>query len=742
MNKIRHEEPLTSSLSSAVSRLFGKYFWILSLLIYSITVLIAYGFIKNLYFYQEDFGHIYTLLFGGENQPFPYQGIKYLIYPLFLIFADRPSGYFQVALFFYILLSLFLAWAIWKFTKSKSIAFISGLLFAAGYIGSESLFKVELAIPEIIYLFCLLGVLFFYKNYIDFHRLRSWMIALSLYAFPLMLISQRAPTLLFILFLADLLLAPQKKAAPSYKNVVSRLKRLSPFILVFLTTYIGIPLVLHGKIANYIGTYDILNKNSYLLFLSNIGNYLVPFLFQEKIVELLQKLNYSAARLVILGTAVLLLVSSFVILRKFLTRNKKCLAPLAIFLTINVSLLARFSGNDLDFLLGSLIGYFLLILILVVYFFLKINPDARKFFLFLSLSWFSSSLFYHLYEADWLHVSTHRYNTSGFLFFAPLIAFVIIEIFGKLSTRKLSKAISFGLALIVFSSYLSASYLSPLKQGYLERSFYLQKFIHSLKSAVPRLGTNNNLFYFDVAYDPGIKSLFRSYLYTGGYSDETALAMLYKEKKDQLKIVYDYSSFTKERTEKSYNKAYVFFYNDKNELRLAADFSQSVMDLRSVSVDDYSNVKVGLYYNLGEAFVQRLEGQIIFDSREASFPKDEEINNILELDLQNYDFPSYKPIRLEMTLAAIGQELNNAGLENLNIEGGQNLSISVYPITDKYLYRSQSPPAKNQIYLDGKERAYSFTLLPGGTKLKSLLIEFPNTPILAKIGKIFLTQMD
>src|SRR3989344_6818011 len=150
-----------------------KKFWFISYITYLLVAIISYGYIKELYFYSEDFVDIYHFLFGG-NQPFPYHGIKYLLYPLYLIFGTQPSGYFQVAFLLYPFISLLLEFVVWKYSKNKFLAFASGLLFTAGYIGSRTMSMVDMVIPTIMYLFSLLGILVFYKKYIDSRSFKNW----------------------------------------------------------------------------------------------------------------------------------------------------------------------------------------------------------------------------------------------------------------------------------------------------------------------------------------------------------------------------------------------------------------------------------------------------------------------------------------------------------------------------------------------------------------------------------------
>jgi hypothetical protein len=68
-------------------------------------------------------------------------------------------------------------------------------------------------------------------------------------------------------------------------------------------------------------------------------------------------------------------------------------------------------------------------------------------------------------------------------------------------------------------------------------------------------------------------------------------------------------------------------------------------------------------------------------------------------------------------------------------------TLTVYPISDKYLFKSSSLPIKQRVFLDGQSHTYSFKLPAGGTHLDKVLIEFPGLPISATIEGFELSQM-
>lgn len=638
-------------------KLFNKYFWILSYLIYLLVAFVSYGFIKDLYFRNEDFGNIYHFLFGGVDRAFPYQGIKYVLYPLYLLFGNQPSGYFQVAFFLYTLLPLFLAFVIWKYTNNKFLAFITGLLFATGYIGSESKLMIELAIPEIMYLFSLLGVLVFYKNYIDFHSVRSWIIAFTLYSLAIIFISQRAYSFVFIVFITDLLLTLHLKSKSWFVYITGSIKRMLPFIFTFVGVYIGIPLYLHENTTSYLATNWIWQSRyvftikSYLIFLSDVGNFIIPSFFQEKIVEIfLQKASYNFWVFVITVLFTSLLGFVFVVLKSHL-KNRKLLYAYWVIYLLNFILLVSFSEKDLYLLFNSYLGLFLIYFILGILIFIKMNKFRAKLLSFFMFSWLTFSLVFHLNEALWIHPSFSRYLTAPFIFFSSIVAIILVEVVTLSENKKMLRVISYGIFIITFSSYLLASYLSPDKKFYLDRSYQLKYFISSLKDYVPHLVNDKSLFYFDVVDDAETMNMYASFLITGTFTDETALATFYKHPRDQIKIVKDYDSFLEEKDSGFYKNTYVFFYDINKKLHNLTTHFQYDTNL-SLTIDDFTKANAGLlHHSSGGSYIEVKNNKLQYESKVIKNINGSSVRNeILELKIDDFDYPAYKPVRLDITL--------------------------------------------------------------------------------------------
>src|SRR3989344_8289716 len=109
-----------------------KNFWIFTIISYALFVFIIYGFVKDLYFWRDDFALLYRLQ-QGSLFDFPYQGWSLTYYPIYLLFKNITQAYFISSLIVYLLLSVITCFFVLKLTGDKVIGFLSGLILSSGY---------------------------------------------------------------------------------------------------------------------------------------------------------------------------------------------------------------------------------------------------------------------------------------------------------------------------------------------------------------------------------------------------------------------------------------------------------------------------------------------------------------------------------------------------------------------------------------------------------------------------------
>lgn len=629
-----------------LKRLSPRKFWLLSALIFLIVTLISYGFVRNLYFFREDYEDIYNNYAGG-NQAFPVQGVKYLIRPFFLLFGNQPSGYFIVGLFLYFLLTLVFAYFVYRLTKNRLVAILSGIFLSTGFIGSEAMFWIEYAIVNVLYLILVFVILICYLNYFKSHLFRNWLISFALYSFCLLLITFRAHFLFFIVLLTDWYLSSEKRIILSLRQIFSLVKRLFPFATILFIVYGWYPVYIHsGVVAGKLSTRgeEAISRVAQLSLFADLGNHLVPSNFQEQIIKILNHYNYFIKVIsptFFLFTSLVLLFLKFKPL--FIKKRKLIYFYLAIFPLI-AFLSAFLFDNPYELFLESLIGVYWIYIIFALIFLTRIKISDKKTIAFLSLCWFVSYLIFHLQEPQWIHPSWSKYLINSFPFFVAMVTFIIVRVF---------KRVGYGILVVIILSNIIAGNTSPLKKQFLERAFYLKKFIVSLKKEVPKL-SGKDLFYFDVVADGPTKSFFDSFLAGGRNPQEYALAVLYWGKVPEVKIARDFDEFQTESQSGIYKNSYVFFYDvDKNLHNLTSYFLPSKKP-EQLNITDFSKTKLRLYYGIANGNEVEIKGnKISYESviRQTRLGS-ESANDILELDLENFNFPSYKTFQLDIKLKA------------------------------------------------------------------------------------------
>ncbi|GEM_PF-4923396 len=556
------------------------YFWSFCIFLFSIVSFFSYGFIKDLYFWYEDYKYM-TLFYVGGPRQWPFEGDLIILSPFFRLFSDNPAGYFVSALVLYIFLSLAAAFFIYSFTKSRLLAIISGLILSSGYIGSENIQMMSTAIPRNLYLtLALLALIFYRYSYIK-NSVKYWLLSLIIYIFLIALVAARAHTLIFLFFLTDIYLLLTSKIFQKEKKSL-----LVPFKFIFkrLSIFFVLTIVVYSLFSN---GYD---KQAM------VG----AFGFS------LERINFAANM-------------------NFFSAMGSFLFPSGLFdlLPINA---------DQSLFLTSFLGFLLIVVFLGLGLFSK-DKGFGKLLIFLTFSWIASYIIYHWKDYNYLHFSWSRYLFLGFPFFAMIIALIVNKKFFQ-SKLLVIKFLGVFLLFLIISSNLFFGYTSRMRNFRLERSFYLQKFLVSLKKHAPQL-KGSTLFYFDAAYDPRISSIFNSFFACGYCSQQWSLAFFYHQNPDNITIARDYDEFVSEYKSGKYKNAYSFFYSENRELiDLTKLVTSATSSLSSLEVE---NDKISYI---------------------SENPDTEDIKTGLVIDTSS--FPSYRPVKVDINMVfdAFGNDKN------------------------------------------------------------------------------------
>ncbi len=494
------------------------------------TVLISYGQTLKMYFLIDDNALIYKLqhvndplgFFGaGPIGAGPYRHIVNQFVPFYPIFKTSPEPYFFVGMLLYFLTSLFVYWFAYKIMKNKKIALLSAIIFAAGYIGSETMFGIVNSWQTCRGVIMALLSFYWYFKFLETRKLRFYLFSLIVFYLTLDTVYIRAHGLIFVIIIFDLLFAPFKF---KIQSILSTVARLAPFAYAHYSIYLT-----SLAYAKEFGVFTILRQifvdgKYYLATIpfQDIGNVFIP------------------DRL-----------SSFI---EIAFKNYVRLHP------------------SVDF--GSLFaGVFVLALFLFITIKNFKKEKSMTKILFFSFIWTVAN-FIMFYAREPFHVlwSTHRYLSFSFvgvaLFWASVYYLLTKGSLGKIGT--LYKIIFAGFVMSLL--FFSVKYQSEFNA---RRSTPAKAFFHSFKQAVPTL-KKGDVLYFDIANDNKIAAQFGSFF--GGMFSEASNFAIYTEGIDYMNdflFTYDFDQVLSllESKELKIDNLYTFYYgqdglvNTTNEVR-------------------------------------------------------------------------------------------------------------------------------------------------------------------------------
>ena len=161
-------------LSEFTARAYKMNHMKMVLLSLAVTVFLAYGLTLGMYIWQDDNAIMFKLQNmeeGGGNlghglydRNTPYRGVIVPLLPLYYFFGLEPVGYFAAGLIVYFLASVTVYFLAKELKNDKNFAFGAALIFAAGFIGGETLWRIYNSIHSILnIIFVCLSLLFYIK---------------------------------------------------------------------------------------------------------------------------------------------------------------------------------------------------------------------------------------------------------------------------------------------------------------------------------------------------------------------------------------------------------------------------------------------------------------------------------------------------------------------------------------------------------------------------------------------------
>lgn len=522
-------------------KIFKKIFMPLLLVVVG---LIAHGNTLLMYFWQDDSALIFKLQnpippagsFGagiiGEG---PYKYLVTPFVPFFPLFGKNPFGYFAVGLVTFLLTIGVVYFFAREFFKNKNAGYMSAFIYASGYLGSDTMFRIINSWQTNIGLIMAISSFWAFTRYSNTKRTNFYFLSLFLFYLSTEFVFVRSHSLIFVFLAIDLFL--NFEFDKRINKVSKLLLRQFPFWFVFYFKYLknggmgGNSLSSLVK-ALFSGRLEILSG----LF-ANIGNIFVPNVIQEKLITLypfmVNKLFFVA----------FLFIGIF-LLRK-LSKSKKAYSLWFVALLLSYFLDKYFYTKNLYWFrdpkafLSASLGLYITAATLIFSYNLWLN-GKKRIASGISVGYLiaASQIFgYYIQYTDAIFATHHRYLTyssMGYALFIGAGTFALFENYEQ-SKSKLIRLLALTplLVIIISNLYLLVKYEREIVK---DRSIPTRQFYRDLQKYSPTLKKDSVVF-FDVQNESFYLNQFGNFFSVGSMPEETALAIYYDRDREDFKMV-------------------------------------------------------------------------------------------------------------------------------------------------------------------------------------------------------------
>lgn len=523
-----------------------------------LIVFISYGQTLRMYFWQDDSALIFKL-----QNPAPAAGsfgmgvvgdgaYKYVVTPFILFyqfFGLNPFGYFLGGFITYMVATFFF----WRFVKKllsdSRKAYWATIIFAAGYIGSEIMFRVINSWQTNIGLTLTFLLFETYTKFLKgkeakkfvFGNVKNYLLALLLYYLNTEFVFIRSHSLILPLIFLDFILTQiPLKINKFYKIILRQI----PFLIVFKIKYLSDANFGGPGISTFFKDIFINRKYEVLSSLfANIGNGIFPTAIQSRFISFATKYflgRFDLDTQVIFINVLVTIIFAFIFIRLF---KKKIMSIILLVLTMFINIyfynLSLIWYRDIQSVTAGLIGIDSIILVI----FLQ-DPYVLFAFVFLVSQIFG---YYLQYPTAVFH-STHRYFSYSLIGYSIFYAVL------------LSKRRNLLMFVVLANLFLGVSYQSKILSVRSEPS---RQFYKSLKTYVPNT-EKGTTFYFDVKQSQPYQTQFGDFFSVGSMPETTALAIYYGIDRYDVEMITDFNElFSKLSMRKiDVNRLYTFYYGE------------------------------------------------------------------------------------------------------------------------------------------------------------------------------------
>jgi len=545
-----------------------------------LVVILAFGLTLRMYFWQDDFALLFKLQhptepagsFGagyfGEG---PYKYLATPFVPFYKLLGLFPFGYFLGGLVTYALAALLVYPFAHELFQDKRAGLFTALIFATGYIGSDSMYRVINSWQTNIGVVLALISFWTYTKHLRNGRLKFYFIALVFYLSAIEFVFIRSHSLIVPLLALELVFL---KFPLKLFSILKPLVRQAPLWFFFFKKY-GNGATTSSSIVRFVQTLVGGDMSILAAPTASVGNLLLPTPLQTKIVSALP----STYQLVITSFALIIVFS---VSKKLAVSGVKrtiilLLVLAAFFASRYFSSLNLYWYRDASSVASGYFG-FLGIALLTVTLLLthKRSSNIFKVILLGIIIAGSQVAGYNTAYTTTIFDSTQRYLVHSFIG-ASLIYGALT--FMAYSFSKKNKTAAY-LPIVVIVTLLLSLNIKNQTKIVEARSKPTRQFYTSLKKYVPEFEAGS-FFYFDVADSKA--SEFNNFFGVGSMPESTAIAVHYDVDRYDLKLTQDFNEllFLVKGQEIDIDNIYTFYYGIDGLTDTTAD-TRSLLKFGSV----------------------------------------------------------------------------------------------------------------------------------------------------------------
>ena len=573
----------------------------------AVVVVAAYGHTLQMYFWQDDNGYIFKLQHPwreagpyGPNAigsgPYKYQATFAM--PFYPFFGLNPIGYFAYGLVMYFLAAVSVYFFAWQVFENKKTGYIAALIFASGYIGAESLFRITNTYQtSMAIILASLSFGFLFKH---LYRggLVDYFTSLVLFYAAVEIVQLRSHGLIFAVIVALLLFS---KNISHIKNVFLMFIKLAPFLYIFNAYYFYFGYkggFVTSEGSRFLRDFFVEGHYEYLFtVLSIYANLLLPdYLINTTKDYLGAHANQFMSPDIIFAGGIFALFTLISLATKLIFQGSKKL--LLVVITLGLvwlvsNLLLSFNGWPLFvqqfFMPQVVIGG--LFVVYAVYLLLLVSGGKEPLWkiIIFSLLWIFAN-----FAAVFIHfplnvlTTTHRYLSVPLVGWAILNAFFLVLIqeeswrrplpLGRIT--KIVVGIGRHSVLIGLCGILSLNiYLNAVTQRSIiaNRSLPTVQFYKSLLQQLP-VAQKEDVFFFDVQNEAQSQSRFYNFFAVASMPETTALAIYYDLDRYDIKMLPFFNEVLFHLSKKTIalSQLHTFFYGQDGLIDTSKQVQQAL----------------------------------------------------------------------------------------------------------------------------------------------------------------------